>query len=168
VSSPYVGEIRMGGWNFAPVGWALCQGQLVPIDQNQTLFQLIGTTYGGDGQSNFALPDLRGRLPVHVGPGFALAQAAGSETVTLPVAQVPPHSHPFLCTPNPGAQRNPTGNALAAIVAGSAYAQQPATAALAPQSIQQTPGGGPPHDNMQPFLCITFIISLFGVFPSPT
>lgn len=166
MSEPFVGEIRMGGWNFAPVGWALCQGQLLPIDQNQALFQLIGTTYGGDGQSNFALPDLRGRLPVHVGPGFALAQAGGSETVTLASTQIPAHSHTFLCTSNPGAQRNPTGNALAAIVGGSLYAQQPATDALAAQSIQQAPGASQPHDNMQPYLCVTFIIALSGVFPT--
>jgi microcystin-dependent protein len=168
MTQPYVGEIRMGGWSFAPLGWAFCEGQLIPIDQNPVLFQLIGTTYGGDGQTTFAVPDLRGRLPVHIGPGYALAQAGGSETVTLIPAQTPAHSHPFRATTNPGAQRNPAGNALASVPAGSAYVQQPATAALAAPSISPGPGGGQPHENMQPYLCITFIISLFGVFPSPT
>jgi microcystin-dependent protein len=167
VTSPYVGEIRMGGWNFAPAGWAMCNGQLLPINENETLFQLIGTTYGGDGQTNFALPDLRGRLPVHQGPGFTIGQAAGTETVTLTSAQIPAHSHPFAATTNPGAQRNPTGNALATVVAGSAYAQDPPTTALAANSIGNT-GNSQPHNNLQPYLCVTFIISLFGVFPSPT
>jgi microcystin-dependent protein len=166
VSQPYVGEIRMGGWNFAPAGWMMCEGQLLPISEYETLFNLIGTTYGGDGTSTFALPDLRGRLPLHVGPGYTLAQTGGTETVTLTAAQFPAHSHPFLGSTNPGAQRNPTGNVPATIVAGSAYVQDPPTAALAAQSIQGFTGGGQPHDNLQPYLCVTFIISLFGVFPT--
>ncbi len=166
MSSPYVGEIRMGGWNFAPVGWALCDGSPLQISEYQALFQLIGTLYGGDGVSTFALPDLRGRLPVHVGPGFALGQVGGTETVTLTAAQMPAHSHPFLCSTNPGASRNPGGNVPATVVAGSAYAQNPPTTALASASIGSAAGGGQPHDNMQPYLCVTFIISLFGIFPS--
>ncbi|MGH3149793.1 MAG: phage tail protein [Streptosporangiaceae bacterium] len=167
MSQPYVGEIRMGGWNFAPVGWAMCNGQVMPIDQNDVLFSLIGTTYGGDGQTTFALPNLQSRVPVHVGSGFALAQTGGAESVTLTSAQIPAHSHPFLCSQNPGTQANPAGNAPAtlAIGAGSAYNQDPPTDALAAQSIGST-GGSQPHDNMQPFLCITFIISLYGVYPS--
>jgi microcystin-dependent protein len=165
VSSPYVGEIRMGGWNFAPVGWAMCNGQLLPISENPTLFQLIGTTYGGDGMNTFALPDLRGRLPVHQGSGLTIGQAGGTETVTLQATQVPAHPHPFLGSTNPGATRNPGGNVPATVVAGSAYAQDPPTTALAANSIGST-GGSQPHDNMQPYLCVTFIISLFGVFPS--
>ncbi len=157
----------MGGWNFAPVGWAMCNGQVISIDQNPTLFQLIGTTYGGDGQTTFALPNLQSRLPVHVGPGFALGQAAGAESVTLTTSQVPAHSHPFLCSQNSGGQADPTGNVPAVISTGaaSAYNQDSPTAALVAQSIGSV-GGSQPHDNMQPFLCITFIISLFGIFPS--
>jgi microcystin-dependent protein len=166
MSDPFVGEIRMFGGNFAPAGWALCNGQLLAISEFEVLFNLIGTTYGGDGQSTFALPDLRGRLPVHQGSGSVIGQAAGEESVILTSQQLPLHSHPFAASTNPGAQTNPVGNAPATIVAGSAYAQAPATTALAPQSIQADPGGNQPHDNMQPYLCISFIISLFGIFPS--
>ncbi len=165
MAEPYVGEIRMFGGNFAPAGWSLCDGALLPIDQNEVLYTLIGTTYGGDGQQTFALPNLRGRLPVHQGAGYVLGQAAGTETATVATAQVAPHSHPFLGSTAPGAQRTPVGNVPAAIVAGSAYVQGSATAALAPASVQTAPGGNQPHDNVQPFLCLTFIIALYGVFP---
>ena len=167
MSEPYIGEIRMFAGNFAPAGWAFCDGSLQAISENEALFALIGTTYGGDGQTTFALPDLRGRLPVHQGGGFTLAQAGGVETVTLTSAQVPAHSHPFLASTDPGAQRDPTGNVLATIVGGSAYVQMAPTTPLAPQSISST-GGSQPHENMQPYLCVSFIISLFGVFPSQT
>ena len=168
MSNPYIGEIRMGGWNFAPAGWAMCDGQLMAIDQNTALFSLLGTTYGGDGQTNFALPDLRGRLPVHVGPGFALGQAAGAETVTLTSSQVAMHSHQFLCSLNPGGQADPTGNVPATLAtgAGSAYVPGQPDTALATQSIGSAPGGSQPHDNLQPYQCITFVISLFGTYPS--
>lgn len=166
MSMPFVGEIRMGGWNFAPVGWAMCNGALMPISQNPTLFQLIGTIYGGDGQSNFALPDLRGRIPVHVGPGFALGQQGGSETVTLSSNQIPPHSHSFMCSTSNGTQGAPVGYVPATLPSGSAYIQATPTAAMASGSIQTGGGGNQWHDNMQPFLCIQFIISLFGIFPS--
>jgi microcystin-dependent protein len=165
MSEPYVGEIRMFGGNFAPVGWSLCNGSLLPINEYEVLFALIGTTYGGDGQNTFALPNLQGRLPVHQGSGYVPGQAAGTETVTVSSSQVAPHSHQFLGSTDPGAQRDPTGNVPATIVAGSAYIQDPPTAALAAASIQPSPGGGQPHDNMQPYLCVTFIIALFGVFP---
>ena len=154
--------------NFAPAGWAFCDGSLLPISEYETLFALIGTTYGGDGQSTFALPDLRGRLPIHQGNGFTLAETGGAETVTLNLNQVPAHSHSFLCSTSAGAQRNPVGNALATVVGGSAYVQQPPTTALNPGTISNYPGGNQPHDNMQPYLCVSFIISLFGVFPSQT
>lgn len=159
----------MGGWNFAPVGWAFCNGQLLPISDYETLFNLIGTTYGGDGVTNFALPDLRGRLPVHVGPGFALGQAGGTETVTLTTSQVPAHSHPYLGSVNSGGTAVPTRNVVATLSTGaaSAYVPEAPTTALAAQSIGST-GGGQPHDNMMPYLCIQFIISLFGVYPSPS
>jgi microcystin-dependent protein len=153
--------------NFAPAGWMFCEGQLLPISEYETLFNLIGTTYGGDGQSTFALPDLRGRLPVHQGSGFTLAQAGGVETVTLTTAQIPAHSHSFLGSSNAGGQANPAQNVVAKIVAGSAYAQDPPTAALAAGSIGND-GRSQPHDNFQPYLCVNFIISLFGVFPSQT
>ena len=156
----------MFGGNFAPAGWALCNGQLLSISDNPTLFNLIGTTYGGDGMSTFALPDLQGRLPVHQGGGFGLGNAAGTETVTLNTTQLPAHSHSFMASTSPGAQRDPTGNVLAAVVTGNVYLQAPATVALAPQSLGSSPGGGQAHDNMQPYLCVTFIISLYGVYPT--
>ena len=166
MTQPYVGEIRMFAGSFAPAGWMFCDGSLLPISEYETLFNLIGTTYGGDGQSTFQLPDLRGRLPVHQGNGFTLAQTGGVEDVTLNVSQIPGHSHPFLASTSQGGTRNPSGNVLATAVAGSFYVQQPATAAMA-ASIGSD-GGSQPHNNLQPYLCVSFILSLFGVFPSPT
>src|SRR5207249_2322169 len=110
MSQPYVGEIRMFGGNFAPAGWMFCEGQLLPISENQTLFQLIGTTYGGDGQSTFALPDLRGRIPLHQGSGFTLAETGGVETVTLTVSQIPAHPHPLLGSMSTASSTSPSGN----------------------------------------------------------
>src|SRR5215467_1889396 len=167
MSQPYVGEIRMFAGNFAPAGWMFCEGQLLPISEYETLFFLIGTTYGGDGTSTFALPDLRGRLPVHQGSGFVMAEIGGAETVTLTTAQMPAHSHGFLASTNPGATTTPAGNTVAKIVGGaaSAYTQDTPGTPLAPGSIGSD-GGSQPHDNMQPYLCVSFIISLFGVFPS--
>jgi microcystin-dependent protein len=167
VADPYVGEIRMFGGNFAPAGWAFCNGALLPISEYETLFNLIGTTYGGDGQNTFALPNLQGRVPVHQGSNFTLGMLAGAETVTLNTNQMPLHSHAFEASTNPGAQTNPAGNALATIAAGSAYVESAATAALASGSITPSAGGNQPHTNMQPFLCVSFIISLFGIYPSP-
>jgi microcystin-dependent protein len=156
----------MFGGNFEPAGWMFCSGQLLAISEFATLFNLIGTTYGGDGQSTFALPDLRGRVPVHQGNGFTLAQTAGSETVTLTTQQIPAHSHPFLCSTDPGAADSPVGNVPATVVAGSTYVQMEPLAALA--ASLSSDGGSQPHDNLQPYLCVSFIISLFGVFPSQT
>src|SRR5262245_36270913 len=113
MAQPYVGEIRMFAGNYAPAGWMFCEGQLLPITENETLFQLIGTTYGGDGQSTFALPDLRGRLPIHQGNGFILAETGGAEEITLTVSQIAAHSHPFLATTNPGVTTNPQSNVVA-------------------------------------------------------
>jgi microcystin-dependent protein len=166
MADPFVGEIRMFGGNFAPQGWALCNGQIIQIDQNEALFSLIGTTYGGDGQQTFALPNLQGRLPQHQGPGFVLGQAAGEEQVTLTVGQLPVHSHGFVATTNDGTAASPPGNVPAATTQGNAYLQAAATTALADGSIGPDPGGGQPHTNMQPYLCISFIISLFGIYPS--
>lgn len=169
MADPYVGEIRMFGGNFAPAGWAFCNGALLPISEYDTLFNLIGTTYGGDGQTTFALPDLRGRAPVHTtSTSFPLGQVGGTETVTLTQNQMPMHSHPFSGSTNPGGQANPPGNAVATITAGSAYVQGAASTALASASITPAPGGNQPHTNMQPFLCVSFIISLFGIYPSPS
>src|SRR3954468_17271376 len=112
MAQPYVGEIRMFAGNFAPAGWMFCEGQLLPISENETLFQLIGTTYGGDGQSNFNLPDLRGRIPIHQGNGFILAETGGAEEVTLTASQIPAHSHPMLCTQNLAGGTSPTGQLL--------------------------------------------------------
>lgn len=166
---PYVGEIRMFAGNFAPAGWMFCDGQLMPISENETLFQLIGTTYGGDGESTFALPDLRGRIPIHQGNGFILAETGGVESVTLTVSQIPSHSHPFLANDSSGGGTSPSGSVLARNASADAYTSDTSTGlvALNPGSILPT-GGSQPHDNFQPYLCLNFIISLFGVFPSPS
>ena len=165
MSGPFVGEIRMFAGNFAPAGWAFCNGALIAIDQNPTLFQLIGTTYGGDGQNNFALPDLQSRLPVHVGPGFAQGQSGGVETVTLTISQIPAHSHVPLCNAAAGSSDTPANNFWAAATGATNYDNGVPGAAMDPATIGSA-GGSQPHDNMIPFLVINFIISLFGVFPS--
>jgi microcystin-dependent protein len=167
MSQPYVGEIRMFGGNFAPAGWNFCEGQLLPISDYATLYTLIGTTYGGDGQSTFALPDLRGRLPIHQGGGFTLAENGGVEQVTLSTSQIPAHTHPFLASTDFGNLASPSGDVLAQPTAQTFYFGAPGNAALSANSISAT-GGSQPHSNFQPYLCISFIISLFGVFPSQT
>jgi microcystin-dependent protein len=167
MAQPYVGEIRMFAGNFAPAGWMFCDGQLLPISENETLFNLIGTTYGGDGQSTFALPDLRGRLPIHQGSGFILAETGGAETVTLTVQQIPAHSHPFLASNDTANTLNAQNNVLSTTLTATPYIQIPPTSALAPQAAAAT-GGSQPHNNFQPYLCVNFIISLFGIFPSQT
>jgi microcystin-dependent protein len=172
VAQPYVGEIRMFAGNFAPTGWMFCHGQPLPISQNETLFQLIGTTYGGDGESTFNLPDLRSRVPIHQGPGpggstYILAQAGGVEEVTLTVQQIPVHSHSLLATTAAGAANSPAGNVPAASPSVDLYRESSPAVSLAPTAVAPA-GGSQPHDNMQPYLCISFIISLFGIFPSPT
>lgn len=169
MAQPYVGEIRMFAGNFPPAGWQFCEGQLLPISENETLFQLIGTTYGGDGQSTFGLPDLRGRIPIHQGNGFVLAETGGAETVTLTTAQMPSHTHPAAVSANPGTGPSP-GNAIwAASTTDALYAPGPATgAAMAAAAVGGLQGGAQPHSNLMPFLCVNFIISLFGIFPSPT
>jgi microcystin-dependent protein len=167
MAQPYVGEIRMFGGNFAPAGWMFCEGQQLPISENETLFQLIGTTYGGDGENNFALPDLRGRLPLHQGNGFILAQTGGAEEITLNTQQIPSHRHPFLASGGAATDPNPTNNVLAENIAISPYQSEAPTTPMGPSSVSLT-GGSQPHTNFQPYLCISFIISLFGIFPSPT
>ena len=157
MAQPYIGEIRMFAGNFAPLAWEFCNGQLLPISENEALFQLIGTTYGGDGESTFALPNLQSRVPLHMGNGpdgisYPLAQAAGTEQETLSTQQMPVHSHALVASTAFADQTSPAGN-----IPG-----QPAVAAMTPV------GGSQPHDNTQPFLCVNYIISLFGIFPSPT
>jgi microcystin-dependent protein len=166
MAQPYVGEIRMFAGNFAPVGWMFCEGQLLPISENETLFQLIGTTYGGDGESTFALPDLRGRIPIHQGNGFILAETGGAEEVTLTVQQIPAHSHALLASNQAATERNPNGLVLAQALSQIYINDTPATN-LAATAVAPV-GGNQPHTNFQPYLCIDFIISLFGIFPSPT
>lgn len=167
MAQPYVGEIRMFAGNFAPAGWMFCEGQLLPISENETLFQLIGTTYGGDGQSTFALPDLRGRLPLHFGNGTTLAETGGAEEITLTVQQTPAHSHVLLGSATNGSQPGPENNLLASSTVITPYAPETPAAAMAPTALTPV-GGSQPHNNFQPYLCVDFIISLFGIFPSPT
>lgn len=167
MAQPYVGEIRMFAGNFAPAGWMFCEGQLLPISENETLFQLIGTTYGGDGESTFALPDLRGRIPIHQGNGFILAETGGAEEITLTVPQIPTHSHPYLATGNAGTQVDPAGNVVSASPTIDFYVVDTPTSALSASAVGSV-GGSQPHTNFQPYLCVDFIISLFGIFPSPT
>lgn len=168
MAQPYVGEIRMFAGNFAPAGWMFCEGQLLPISENETLFQLIGTTYGGDGQSTFALPDLRGRIPIHQGNGFILAETGGTEEITLTVNQIPSHGHPFLASSAGGNASAPQNNVVAQ-TDGTIflYISDPPGVNMNPQAVLST-GGSQPHTNFQPYLCVDFIISLFGIFPSPT
>ena len=167
MAQPYVGEIRMFAGNFAPAGWMFCEGQLLPISENETLFNLIGTTYGGDGQSTFALPDLRGRLPLHMGNGLILAEMGGAEEITLTVNQIPAHAHPLLASGDLGNQVN-TANDLTSNSQGALpYIEDVATVNMNALAISPV-GGSQPHTNFQPYLCINFIISLFGIFPSPT
>ena len=169
MAQPYVGEIRMFAGNFAPAGWMFCEGQLLPISEYETLFNLIGTTYGGDGQSTFALPDLRGRVPLHFGNGFSLAETGGVEAVTLTVSQIPSHTHAAVATNNLATVTSPQGKvpAGASVVNVDAYGTDQPLTPVAPSSISAT-GGSQPHDNFQPYLCVDFIISLFGIFPSQT
>jgi microcystin-dependent protein len=171
MGEPYVGEIRMFGGNFAPNGWMFCEGQPLPISENEVLFQLIGTTYGGDGEETFNLPNLASRVPIHMGTGpdgttYQLGEMAGTEQETLTVQQIPSHSHAFIASTAAATTRDPVGNTLAT-TSGDVYATVLDPIGMSPQSIGPT-GGSQPHENTQPFLCINFIISLFGVFPSQT
>ena len=171
MSSPFVGEIRMFGGNFAPAGWAFCNGQLIPISENDALFNLIGTTYGGDGQATFALPNLQSRLPMHAGSGSGLTtrtlgESGGVETVTLTTSQIPAHSHVPQAVSGSGNQATPQ-NGVWAGAATSRYSSSAPNLAMN-ASLINNDGGSQPHDNMMPFLAINFILSLFGIFPSQT
>ena len=168
MAQPYVGEIRMFAGNFAPAGWMFCEGQLLPISEYETLFNLIGTTYGGDGQSTFGLPDLRGRVPIHMGNGFTLAETGGVEEVTLTVSQIPSHSHVPVASSNNGNQASPSQNVWAASPLNQFSNAAPnSNVKFDPTAVGST-GGSQPHTNFIPYLCVDFIISLFGIFPSQT
>jgi microcystin-dependent protein len=164
MSQPFVGEIRMFAGNFAPAGWMFCDGALLPISEVETLFQLIGTTYGGDGQSTFALPDLRGRVPLHFGVSLPQSTQAGTETETLTLSQMPAHAH-AVGAGGAGTTQSPAGAVVAQAVANLYHPSPSGTNAMLSSTIQPA-GGSQPHSNLQPYLCINFIISLFGIFPS--
>lgn len=174
MSQPFVGEIRIFAGSFAPAGWAMCDGSLVPISSNDTLFQLIGTTYGGDGQTTFALPNLGGRVPIHAGTNlatgttFTIGQIGGVEQVTLTTQQIPAHNHPFIADDSATATVNtdPTNHIYGNTASTNIYSIH--TAGLKQMMTLGQAGGSQPHSNQQPFLTLTYIISLFGVFPSQT
>jgi microcystin-dependent protein len=169
MSQPYVGEIRLFAGNFAPAGWMFCEGQLLPISEYDVLFVLIGTIYGGDGQNTFALPDLRGRIPVHQGTSsqgtFVIGQLSGSESVTLTTQQLPSHSHTLVASSHPGQVADPSNAYVAADRDFPAFDGSLPSVAMATGAVSSI-GNNQPHENMPPFLCLSFIISLFGVFPS--
>lgn len=167
MAQPYIGEIRLFAGTFNPVGWEFCDGQLMPISENEALFQLIGTTYGGDGQSTFALPNLQSRVPIHQGNGFNVADTGGVEEVTLSVQQIPSHTHAFLASTNAANQTSPTNNLLAESGTVDIYIEDIPVAQMAPNEVSPV-GGSQPHTNLQPYLAINYIISLYGIFPSPT
>ena len=169
---PYVGEIRMFAGNFAPNGWMFCEGQTLPIAENEVLFQLIGTTYGGDGRETFNLPNLASRVPIHMGTGpsgitYQIGEMAGTEQETLTTQQIPNHTHPLSGSTNPASQQSPTSNVVGKSTQVDLFINAQPTDAMNNQAISPA-GGSQPHENTQPFLCINFIISLFGVFPSQT
>ena len=163
MAEPFLSEIKIVSFNFAPKGWATCDGQLLPINQNQALFALLGTTYGGNGQTNFALPDLRGRAPVHFGNGHVLGERGGEQSHTLTIAETPTHIHTLAGTPSAAGVATPTNNYLAA--ANNQYAPPADLTSMGPSSISAV-GGSQPHENMQPYLTLMFVIALQGIFPS--
>ncbi len=167
MSEPYLAEIRMTGFQFAPKGWALCNGQILPINQNQALFAILGTTYGGNGQTTFALPDLRGRVPVHMDGGFNLGQQGGEASHTLTANEMPSHTHSLGISTAVSHQADPSGRVLGNVEAGALnyYATLDGSATLSPATVRNS-GGSQPHENMQPYLTINFIIALQGIFPS--
>ena len=166
MAQPFIGEIRMGGWNFNPRGWALCNGQLLDINSNQAMFSLLGTAFGGDGRTTFGLPDLRGRVPIHMGQGAGLTDRrlgskGGSENVVLTTPQIPAHSHLLQAHNGEGDDTSPTGRYLAT-AATDFYADAP----NAQMGATTNTGGGQQHNNMQPYQVVTFVIALVGLFPS--
>ena len=173
MSNPFVGELRMFGGNFAPAGWAFAKGQVIPISQNDILFQLYGTTYGGDGQETFALPNLQSRVPIHNGQGpgisnnYQLGEMGGVEQVTLTTQQMPVHNHAFTASQNIAQVPQPTDSVVATSNTVQLYIGDIASIPLDNQALQPV-GGSQPHTNLQPYLAISFIVSLFGLFPRPS
>ncbi len=166
MSSPFLGEIRMVGFNFAPAGWAMCNGQILPISQNSALFSLFGTTYGGDGVSTFGLPDFRGRQPFHQGPGFVIGQIAGTENETLITNQLPSHSHTLSATKTASSASAPVNNVLANTTSTTTPIYSPPGNPTPMANALTNTGGSLPHNNIQPFQVITFVVALEGIFPS--
>ena len=167
MAQPYVGEIRMFGGNFAPAGWQFCDGSLLAISEYDTLFNLIGTTYGGDGESTFGVPDLRSRLPIHQGNGFTLGSNGGAENVTLTTQQMATHTHSMMASTGPGTVNSPANSVTAASSSILLYTADSTDSNMAAGAVTSV-GGSQPHSNVQPYLCVSFIISLFGIYPSPT
>ena len=172
MGQPFIGEIRLFAGTFAPIGWEFCNGQLMPISENDALFTLIGTTYGGDGQQTFALPDLQSRVPLHMGQGpglqsYQIGEQAGVESVTLTTNQTPSHSHAFLASTAPGGSNTPQGNVVATPSVTKLYRLATPSDPMAANLISPT-GGSQPHENLMPYVAINYIISMFGVFPSQT
>jgi microcystin-dependent protein len=162
MSTPYVGEIRLVGFNFAPQGWVLCQGQLLSIAEYDTLYVLLGTTYGGDGQTTFGVPDLQGRGAIHQGSSYVIGTKSGTENVTLLTTQLPQHAHQITAQGGSGSTTSPGGG----FFAGSAEDQYASAASATSATMLTNIGGSLPHDNLMPYLCLNYIISLFGIFPS--
>ena len=163
MGTPYLGEIKIISWNYAPKGWAFCNGQLLPINQNQALFSILGTTYGGDGRTTFALPDLRGRAPVHMGNGLTEGQTVGEETHTLIISETPAHNHLVSASSAAPDQGSPGNNEWASQASG--YSTGAPNTTLGPSAVTNV-GGSQPHNNMQPYLVLNFVIALTGIFPS--
>jgi microcystin-dependent protein len=163
MSDPYIGEVKIIAWNYPPKGWAFCNGQLLPINQNQALFSILGTTYGGDGRTNFALPNLQGRLPIHQGNGFTEGQASGEQAHTVTLSELPAHIHFAQASSQNANASTPTGNVLGA--ASNVYTPAGNLTTLHPQSVS-TVGGSQPHTNLMPYLTLNFVIALVGIFPS--
>jgi len=169
MSEPFVGEIRMFAGNFAPRGWAFCDGQLLAVSQNDALFSLFGTIYGGDGRTTFSLPDMRGRIPIHqgAGPGLsprALGIKAGSERETLTVNEVGAHNHSFMAANAAAGDNSPAGNTMAVTSGANTFGSGAST--LMSTNTMTLSGGGQPHANLMPTLCVHFIVALFGIYPS--
>ena len=166
MAEPFLSEIRMMSFNFAPNGWALCNGQQLPINQNQALFSLLGTTFGGNGQTTFGLPNLQGKVPIHTGGGFTLGQTGGEQSHTVTSAELPTHTHALQATSSNGSAIIPTGNLLAGGTPQPYHAQDGNVTAMNPASVANV-GGSQAHQNMKPFLALNFSIALQGIFPSP-
>ena len=165
MSEPFLSEIKIVSFNFPPKGWAFCNGQILPINQNQALFSLMGTTYGGDGRQTFGLPNLQGRLAMHMGNGHTLGEQGGSQAVTLTSGQMPPHHHNVQCNSGAGNLANPTGYSAADDAGAALYASAADGSVMAPGAVSSV-GGGQPHENMAPYLVLNFCIALQGIFPS--